>query len=114
MIFIIIIFKKSAAINMPPFKALYGYDPLISLGSSSSSKVEAVDEILKERQSIGLQLQQQLKKTQDRMKMYADKKRTEKYSNGNMSIFEITALSTNQCTIEAISNLASNIMVLLT
>jgi hypothetical protein len=34
---------------MTPFKALYGYDaPLISFGSTPSSKVDAVDEVLRE------------------------------------------------------------------
>jgi hypothetical protein len=67
-------------INLTPFKALYGYDPPhISMGSIPDSKVEAVDELLKERHTILVLLKEQLTKAQERMKLYADKKRHERH-----------------------------------
>jgi transposase InsO family protein len=49
------------AIQMSPFKALYGYEPPnISLGSVPGSHVEAVDEVLRERQTLIQQLKMHL------------------------------------------------------
>jgi transposase InsO family protein len=55
-------------INMTPFKALYGYNPQhLPMGSIPDSKVEATDELLKERYNIVTQLKEQLTKAQERM-----------------------------------------------
>jgi Integrase zinc binding domain len=68
------------AIQMTPFKALYGYDPPhIALGSVPVSRVEAVDEVLRERHSTMQQLKEQLKKAQEKMKLFADRKRVERH-----------------------------------
>ncbi|XP_070020521.1 uncharacterized protein [Nicotiana sylvestris] len=59
--------------------ALYGYDPpLPTFELIAQSRVNSVDEVLKERQVIGRVLQKNLKKAQERMKLYADSKRTKR------------------------------------
>jgi Chromo (CHRromatin Organisation MOdifier) domain len=65
---------------MSSFKALYGYEPPnISLGSVPGSHVEAVDEVLRERHALIQQLKIQLHQAQNRMKVYADRKRSERH-----------------------------------
>jgi hypothetical protein len=50
-------------INMTSFQALYGYEsPHLTMGATPSSRVQAVDELLKERQGAMLQLKQQFSK----------------------------------------------------
>ncbi|XP_075091948.1 uncharacterized protein LOC142172079 [Nicotiana tabacum] len=67
-----------SAINMTPFKALYGYEPpLPTFKLVAQSKVEAVDQLLKDRQIVNKQLKENLVKAQIRMKQYADNKRSE-------------------------------------
>nr|XP_016485794.1 PREDICTED: uncharacterized protein LOC107806194 [Nicotiana tabacum] len=58
-----------SAINMTPFKALYGYElPLPTFELVAQSKVEAVDQMLKDRQIVNKQLKENLVKAQIRMK----------------------------------------------
>jgi len=64
---------------MTPFEALFGYPPpQLPLGSIPSSKVAAVDEVLKERHQALLELKENLMKAQHRMKRYADQNRSER------------------------------------
>lgn len=67
------------ATGMSPFKALYGVDPPIAnyhqLGSNSNPLVAA---FVKERLATQQLLKENLQKSQERMKCYADKKRTER------------------------------------
>lgn len=68
-----------SAIKMSPFEALYGYPPpKLALGSPPRSQVEAVDVILKDRQSALQQLKANGAKAQNRMKQYADRHRKER------------------------------------
>lgn len=65
---------------MSPFKALYGYDPpQPTFELVAQSKVNSVDELLRERQIMSRVLQENLRKAQERMKLYADAKRTERH-----------------------------------
>jgi hypothetical protein len=65
---------------MTPFKTLYGYDPpLIALRSMSISRVEVIDNVLKERHNIVQRLKDQLRKAQDKIKVFADMKRVERH-----------------------------------
>ncbi|XP_075074483.1 uncharacterized protein LOC142162076 [Nicotiana tabacum] len=65
---------------MSPFKALYGYDPpQPTFELVAQSKVNSVDELLRERQIMSRVLQENLRKAQERMKLYADAKRTKRY-----------------------------------
>lgn len=66
-------------IKTTPFEALFGYPPpQLPLGSIPSSKVAAVDDVLKERHQVLIELKENLHKAQERMKRYADKSRTER------------------------------------
>ncbi|XP_078166228.1 uncharacterized protein LOC144560881 [Carex rostrata] len=49
------------------------------MGSIPNSKVEAVNELIREKQSALVQLREQLLKAQERMKRFADKSRTERH-----------------------------------
>ncbi|KAJ4801510.1 polyprotein [Rhynchospora pubera] len=73
------------SLKTTPFQALYGYaPPQLPLGSPPKSTIEAVNEMMKERHQWIVELKEQLKKSQDRMKKWADEKRTErKFSVGD-------------------------------
>ncbi|KAJ4733316.1 polyprotein [Rhynchospora pubera] len=67
------------SLKTTPFQALYGYaPPQLPMGSPPKSNVEAVDKMLKERHLVMSELKQQLIKAQERMKRFADNKRTER------------------------------------
>jgi Chromo (CHRromatin Organisation MOdifier) domain len=67
------------SIQLTPFEALYGYPlPQLSLGVIPRSSNQAVNEVLADRQSTLKVLKQHLTKAQERMKRYADRKRTER------------------------------------
>jgi hypothetical protein len=70
------------SLNTTPFEALYGYPPpLLSLGSVPKSVNQAVNEYFEERQLAMKVLKEQLNRAQDRMKRFADKKRSERTFN---------------------------------
>ncbi|XP_075080415.1 uncharacterized protein LOC142165924 [Nicotiana tabacum] len=63
------------AIQMSPFNALYGYDPhLPTFELVAQSKENFVDEMLKQRRIMSKVLQENIKKAQERMKLFADSK----------------------------------------
>jgi hypothetical protein len=65
---------------MTPFKALYCYEPPhLPMGTIPNCRVQAVKELLKERQIAVLHLKEHLNKAQEKLKMFADKKRQERY-----------------------------------
>jgi hypothetical protein len=67
------------ALQTTPFEVLYGYSlPQLNLGSSPKSPNQAVNDLLVERQSTIRALKEQLLRAQDRMKRFADKKRSER------------------------------------
>lgn len=67
------------SLNMTPFKLLYGYDPpQLSFELIAQIRVAVVDKVLKERQLMAKVMKGNFEKAQSRMKMYADKKRTER------------------------------------
>ncbi|XP_071912260.1 uncharacterized protein [Coffea arabica] len=70
---------------MTPFEALYGLaPPQLALGPYPQSRVAAVGEYLRERQQMDNMLKQNLKQAQERMKRYADEKRSEReFSKGD-------------------------------
>ncbi|KAJ1692442.1 hypothetical protein LUZ63_009140 [Rhynchospora breviuscula] len=74
-----------SSIHTTPFKALYGYDPpVLALGSAPRCSVESVNELLRQRQQMLVNLKSQLVKAQDRMKKFADSKRSERqFSKGD-------------------------------
>ncbi|PRQ49850.1 hypothetical protein RchiOBHm_Chr2g0126521 [Rosa chinensis] len=64
---------------MTPFQALYGYPPpKVQLYLPGSTAVHEVDQQLKDRDSLLAMLKQNLKKAQERMKHFYDKKHTER------------------------------------
>ncbi|KAJ4810364.1 polyprotein [Rhynchospora pubera] len=68
-----------SSIKTTPFQALYGYSPpQLPMGTPPKSSVEAVNQVLKDRHQVMWELKQQLQKSQDRMKKFADTKRTER------------------------------------
>ncbi|KAJ4789708.1 polyprotein [Rhynchospora pubera] len=68
-----------SSIKTTPFEALYGYSPAqLPMGTPLRSRVEAVNQELKERQKVLSELKRQLTKAQDRMKKYADSHRMER------------------------------------
>jgi hypothetical protein len=54
-------------------------NPHLPVGSIPNTKVQAVEDMLKERNSAVLQMKEQLEKAQGKMKLFADKKRYERY-----------------------------------
>ncbi|KAJ1685411.1 hypothetical protein LUZ63_016801 [Rhynchospora breviuscula] len=67
------------SINTTPFQALYGYPPpQFSMGTPPKSEVQSVNDVIKERHQTLIELQQQLKKAQERVKKFADRKRSER------------------------------------
>ncbi|KAJ4764940.1 polyprotein [Rhynchospora pubera] len=67
------------SLGTSPFHALYGYQPtLLPLGDVVRSTDGAVNSLLKDRQRALSQIRDNLLKAQDRMKKYADLKRTER------------------------------------
>ncbi|KAJ4815745.1 polyprotein [Rhynchospora pubera] len=68
------------SLKTTPFQALYGYPPpQLPMGTPPKSNVEAVNTVLKERHQVLLELKQQLLKSQERMKKFADAKRIERH-----------------------------------
>ena len=66
------------AIQMTPFKALYGLPPpQLALGPYLQTRVATVGDYIKEKQQMDNMLKQNLKQAQERMKKYADEKRSE-------------------------------------
>ncbi|XP_060210958.1 uncharacterized protein LOC132637972 [Lycium barbarum] len=71
-----------STLKMTLFKVLYSYDPpQLSFELIAQSTVAVVDQVLKERQLMAKVLKDNLEKAQNRMKHYADKKRTEREFN---------------------------------
>ncbi|KAJ4807602.1 polyprotein [Rhynchospora pubera] len=69
-----------SSIQSTPFKALYGYDPhVLALGSAPRCSVESVNEMLRQRQQMLVSLRNQLVKAQERMKKFADSRRSERH-----------------------------------
>ena len=67
------------AIQMSPFEALYGMKPpQLALGAYSHSKVATVADHLQERQRIGELLKKNLEEAKNRMKVFTNRRRTEK------------------------------------
>lgn len=68
------------SIGMTPFKALYGYDApyFIDLAFDQSNVPKSRD-VLQECQDITKALKENLQCAQNQQKMYADKKRVERY-----------------------------------
>jgi len=68
-----------SSLKMAHFKVLYGYEPpQLSFELIAQSSVDVVDQYYRERQIMAKVLKENLAKAQNRMKMYADKKRTER------------------------------------
>ncbi|CDP11414.1 unnamed protein product [Coffea canephora] len=67
------------AIQMTPFEAVYGQaPPQLSRGPYTQAKVAIVGDCLKERHKVDIILKQNLKQAQERMKKYADERRSER------------------------------------
>jgi hypothetical protein len=65
---------------MTPFEALYGYEPPhLPMRELPSSKVQVVDKMFKERYNSILQLKEQLHKAQEKIKLFANRKRHERH-----------------------------------
>ncbi|KAJ4821432.1 polyprotein [Rhynchospora pubera] len=68
------------SIKTTPFQALYGYaPPQFPMGSPPRSDVQTVNEVIKERHQVLLELQQELKRAQERMKKFSDNNRIERH-----------------------------------
>nr|KYP44277.1 Retrotransposable element Tf2 [Cajanus cajan] len=83
--------KFHTATQMTPFEALYGYVPSMpNLVDNGETLIEAVEYTVKTREQIGRMLQENLYKAQERMRMYADKKRTDKeFKDGDLVYLKI-------------------------
>ncbi|XP_017250689.1 uncharacterized protein LOC108221312 [Daucus carota subsp. sativus] len=68
-----------ASLGITPYEALYGTKPVpLNLGSLQDMIIPATQDLLIQRESVMKQLQENLAKAQQRMKYYADQKRTER------------------------------------
>lgn len=73
---------------MTPYKALYGKDPpSLNYHQVQKSKVANINEFLKERADLQVLLKQNLAKSQERMKYYADQRRSEREFNEGEEVF---------------------------
>ncbi|XP_026433078.1 uncharacterized protein LOC113330486 [Papaver somniferum] len=69
-----------SSLKMTSFTALYGYiPPHIALPMEVTSSVAAVEDFLKERSAMLDILKETLSKNQEMMKIFADKKRTDRF-----------------------------------
>lgn len=67
------------ATKMTPFKALYGIiPPVLNYHQGGKSNNPVVSDFVKERETVHQILKENLQKSQERMKLYAYKKRTER------------------------------------
>ncbi|KAJ3684022.1 hypothetical protein LUZ61_013186 [Rhynchospora tenuis] len=68
-----------SSLKTTPFQALYGYaPPQLPLGVPPKCSVEGVGDVLRKRHQWIMELREQLKKSQDRMKKFADERRSER------------------------------------
>jgi RNase H-like domain found in reverse transcriptase/Reverse transcriptase (RNA-dependent DNA polymerase)/Integrase zinc binding domain/Retroviral aspartyl protease/Integrase core domain/Retrotransposon gag protein/Chromo (CHRromatin Organisation MOdifier) domain len=68
-----------SSLKITPFEALYGYPPpQLGLGTAPKSINQAVNELLEERQQTTKVLKEQLLRAQNRMKKFADRRRSER------------------------------------
>lgn len=68
-----------STIQMTPCEVLYGYKPpILGIGSYENRSNATVRNLLEKRRKIEIQLKQNLRKAQERMKQYADKNRIER------------------------------------
>lgn len=67
-----------SSINMSPFQALYGYQPQMPGVFGGTTAVAAVEDMLTIREKMNLFLKDSLAKAQNRMKQYADNRRTDR------------------------------------
>ena len=83
--------KFHTTTQMTLFEASYGYGPTSpNLIDKGETLIEAVDYTVKTREQIGRMLQEKLSKAQERMKMYADKKRIDKeFNSGDLVYLKI-------------------------
>lgn len=64
---------------MTPYKALYGINPpILNYHQEGKSLNHVVEEFVKDREVTQQLLKENLKKAQERMKLYVDKKRSER------------------------------------
>lgn len=67
------------SLHTSPFKALYGYNPPhLAFPLEVTTSVADVEDYIKERDKIISMLKESVKKSQERMKYFADMKRTDK------------------------------------
>ncbi|XP_027358778.1 uncharacterized protein LOC113867584 [Abrus precatorius] len=78
--------KFHSSTQVTPFQTLYGYPPILNTPLLvSDSMIQAVDYIVKTRDEISTLLKKNLQQAQDKMKVNANKKRTEKeYKVGDL------------------------------
>ncbi|KAJ3703272.1 hypothetical protein LUZ61_006977 [Rhynchospora tenuis] len=68
------------SLGTSPFQALYGYQPtLLPLGDTIRSTNASVNDLLKDRHKALIQIRSNLVKAQNRMKKYADLKRSDRH-----------------------------------
>ena len=68
-----------SSLQMTPFEALYGYKPIpLPLGPHHDTIIPAASQLLQERLRISSSIKDHLAKAQQRMKHFADQKRTER------------------------------------
>jgi len=74
-----------------PFKALYGFDPNLGLAVSTSETAPTeVAEVVESREAHLQLLKQRLEQAQNRMKMQADRNRTDKeFSVGDQVLLKL-------------------------
>lgn len=86
-----------SAINMSPYQALYEKLPLsLNYHQVGRSTNVCVDEFLKQRIELNCLLKDNLKKAQERMKFYADKRRTEReFQEGDLVFLKLQAFKQN-------------------
>ncbi|PHT88037.1 hypothetical protein T459_10143 [Capsicum annuum] len=99
----------NTTLKITSFKVLYGYDlPQLTFELLAQPKVEAFDQVLRERQIMAKMLKENLEKTQNRMKVNADKRRTEReFKVGDWVFLKLQPYKQTSIAVKKSLNLAS-------
>lgn len=77
----------SHSTNVSPFEALYGLKPTPLVGGSyAHTTVKGVAELIENKQETYQHLKEALRKAQERIKFYADRKRSDSLSSWGLDV----------------------------
>jgi hypothetical protein len=83
-----------SALNQSPFQVLYGHNPRkLGIDASSTCSVDTLEEWMQQKDEMQTLIQHHLGRAKNRMKLQADKNRTERsFHSGNLGLYQTTAI----------------------